>query len=103
MSLTPELRDKLTGELRQLSTALNLSDDQKQRVQEFLSQAYEKIQDFRKQNPGATREDLIRKIADNRDSIRQRLMSFLTPEQLTKWDSEVAKAKDFLSQRAAQA
>jgi periplasmic protein CpxP/Spy len=103
MSLNPELRDKLTGEIKQFSTSLNLSEDQKQKLQESLSQAYQKMQDYKQQNPGASKEDLVRKVAENRDSIRQRLVSFLTPEQLTKWDSEVAKAKDFLTQRAASA
>jgi len=101
MSLTPELRDKVTSELKQFASSLNLSSDQKQKVQDFLSSAYERVQEYKQQNPSASREDLMRKIAENRDSIRQRLVSFLTPEQLTKWDSEVAKAKDFLSQKAS--
>jgi hypothetical protein len=33
--------------------------------------------------------------------IRQRLISFLTPEQLNKWDAEAAKAKEFLGQKLA--
>lgn len=103
MSLTPDLREKLTSEMKQFSTALNLSDSQKQQVQEFLSNAYEKIQEYKQQNPAASKEDVLRKIADNRDSIRQRLASFLTSEQLVKWDGEVAKARDFLSQKAASA
>lgn len=103
MSLNPELRDKLTGEMKQISTSLNLSEGQKQKLQEFLSNAYQKMQEYKQDNPGASMEDLVRKVAENRDSLRQRLVSFLTPEQLTKWDSEIAKAKDFLTQRAASA
>jgi periplasmic protein CpxP/Spy len=103
MDLDPELRDKLTDELKRFATSLNLSEDQKGKLREFLSSAYEKVQEYKTQNPGASREDIIRKIADNRDSLRQRLVNFLSPEQLTTWDSEVAKAKDFLSQRAAGA
>jgi hypothetical protein len=103
MSLNPELRDKLTGEMKQFSTSLNLSEGQKQKLQESLSNAYQKMQEYKQQNPGASKEDLVRKVAENRDSIRQRLVSFLTPEQLTMWDSEIAKAKDFLTQRAASA
>jgi len=100
---TPDLRDKLMGEMKQFSTALNLSDDQKQKLQEFLSNAYEKVQEYKEKNPWASKDDLIRKTAENRDSIRQRLVSFLSPEQLTKWDSEVKNVKDFLSQKAASA
>jgi len=101
MSIKPELREKLTGEVKQFSTALNLSGDQKQKLQESLSYAYQRVQEYKQQNPGASKEDLVRKVAENRESIRQRLVNFLTPEQLTKWDSEVAKAKDFLSQKMA--
>jgi periplasmic protein CpxP/Spy len=101
MSLTQDLQEKLTGEMKQFSTALNLSDNQKQKLQEFMSNAYEKIQEYKQQNPAASRQDLLRKIADNRDSIRQRLASFLTNEQIAKWDGEVAKARDFLGQNAA--
>jgi hypothetical protein len=35
----------------------------------------------------------------HRDEIRQRVVKFLTPEQLSKWDSEIAKAKEFLGQK----
>jgi periplasmic protein CpxP/Spy len=103
MSLNPELRDKLTGEMKQFSASLNLSEGQKQKLQESLSNAYQKMQEYKQQNPGASKEDLVRKVAENRDSIRQRLVSFLTPEQLTKWDSEIAKAKDFLTQKVVSA
>jgi protein CpxP len=103
MSLNPELRDKLTGEMKQFSASLNLSEGQKQKLQESLSNAYQKMQEYKQQNPGASKEDLVRRVAENRDSIRQRLVSFLTSEQLTKWDSEIAKAKDFLTQKAASA
>jgi len=35
----------------------------------------------------------------HRTEIRQRVVNFLSPEQLGKWDSEVAKAKEFLGQK----
>ena len=47
------------------------------------------------------KEDLIKKVAENRAPIRQRLVDFLTPEQLTKWDAEATKAKEFLGQKLA--
>jgi hypothetical protein len=40
-------------------------------------------------------------VAENRTAIRERIVSFLTPEQLAKWDAEVAKAKEFLGQKIA--
>jgi hypothetical protein len=53
------------------------------------------------QNPNTTKADVISKIVANRDAIRQRVVAFLSPEQLEKWDAEKAKAKDFLGQKIA--
>jgi hypothetical protein len=39
------------------------------------------------------------KVKANRDEIRQRVVKFLSPDQLSKWDSEIAKAKEFLGQK----
>lgn len=101
MPLTPEQRESLGSELKQFGADLNLSDDQKQKLQVSMSEAYEKLQEYKTQNPNASKEDLLRKIADNRASIRQRLVNFLTPDQLSKWDAEVGKAKEFLGQKLA--
>ena len=99
MSISPEAREKVANELKQfVAGGLNLSDEQKEKLRGFLSEAHEKVEEYRKQNPNATKEDMVRKIAENRNEIRERLTKFLTPEQLTKWDTEVAKAKEFLGQ-----
>jgi hypothetical protein len=104
MPLSAEEREQVASELKKFAGELNLSDEQKEKLQNFLSEAHETIQDYRKQNPNASKEDLIRKIAESRTAIRGRLTKFLTAEQLTKWDAEVAKVKDFLGQgRAASA
>ena len=66
-----------------------------------MTEASEKVQEYKLQNPNATREDLIKKVIDNRAALRQRLVNFLTPDQLKKWDSEVANAKEFLGQKLA--
>jgi hypothetical protein len=50
-----------------------------------------------------SKEDVAQYIAKNRAAGREKLEKFLTAEQLKTWDAEVAKAKDFLSQRAATA
>jgi hypothetical protein len=34
--------------------------------------------------------------------MREQVVKFLTPEQLTKWDAEVAKAKEFLGHSLSQ-
>lgn|SRR5215813_6016498 len=101
MSLSAELRDQITGELKRFTTDLNLSDDQKQKLQTSLTDTYEKFQDYKQQNPNATKEDLVKKVAANRTAIRERLVNFLTPEQLSKWDTEMGKAKEFLGQKLA--
>jgi len=101
MPLTPEQRDAVATELTSLVASLNLSDDQKQRVQGFMTEASEKVQEYKQQNPNASREDLLKKVAENRTAIRQRLVNFLTPDQLTKWDAEISKAKEFLGQKLA--
>ena len=101
MPLTSEQRDTIASELKRFGTDLSLSDDQKQKLQTFMTEASEKLAEYKQQNPNASREDLIKKAAANRAAIRERLVSFLNPEQLTKWDAEVSKAKEFLGQRIA--
>jgi periplasmic protein CpxP/Spy len=101
MPLTSEQRDIVASELKGIATDLNLSEEQKEKLRTSLSEAYEKVQEYKLQNPNASSEDLIKRVADNRASIRQRVVNFLTPEQLTKWDAEVAKAKGFLGQKIA--
>jgi len=101
MALTAEQVASITSELKRFGADLNLSEDQKQKMHAFMSEAYEKVQEYKQQNPNATKEDLLKKLADNRAAIRQRLVGFLTPEQLTKWDAEMGKAKEFLGQKLA--
>lgn len=101
MPLTNELRDAVASELKRIGSQLNLSDDQKMKVQAFLTEASEKVQEYREQNPHATQADVIKRLSDNRQAIRQRVVDILTPEQLAKWDSEVAKAKEFLGLKVA--
>jgi hypothetical protein len=101
MTLPPEQRDAIVSELKRIGSLMNLSDDQKRKLHDFMSEASEKLQEYKQQHPNASQQDLIKKIADNRSIIRQRLAGFLTPEQLNVWDSQVAKAKEFLGQKLA--
>jgi len=89
--------------LKRLGGELKLSDDQKEHLRTFLTEKYERLQEYRKHNPNISKEDIAQYIAKNREAGREKLEKFLTPEQLKTWDTEVAKAKDFLSQRAATA
>jgi predicted HTH transcriptional regulator len=101
--MTPDELSNIAVELKRLGTELNLSDTQKEGLKSFLTEKYEKLQEYRKQNPNVSKEDIAKYIAKNRDAGREKLENFLTPEQLTKFDAEMAKAKDFISQRAAGA
>ena len=101
MPLTQEQRDAVVSELKRIGAGLNLSEEQKQKVQDFMTEASERLQEYKQQNPNASRDDLIKKVNDNRANLRQRLENFLTPEQLTKWDAEIAKAKEFVGHKIA--
>ena len=100
--MTPDEINNIAGELKRFGSELNLSDTQKEGLKTFLTEKYEKLQEYRKQNPNVTKEDVAQYVAKNRAVGREKLEKFLTPEQLAKFDAEMAKAKDFL-QRAAGA
>ena len=101
--MTPDELNNIAVELKRLGSELNLSDQQKEGLKTFLTEKYEKLQEYRKENPNLSKEDVAKYIAKNRDAGREKIEKFLTPDQLKTWDAEVAKAKDFLSQRAASA
>ena len=101
MNLSTEEREQVATELKRFASDLNLTDDQKEKLHEALSEAREKIAEYVQQNPSTTKADIISKVVANRDAIRQRVVAFLSPEQLKKWDAEKEKAKDFLGQKIA--
>ena len=99
MSLTAEQREQVATELKRFAGDLNLTDEQKEKLQTALAEARERVGEYLRNNPNTTKADIIAKVKANRDEIRQRVVKFLSPEQLGKWDSEVAKAKEFLGQK----
>ena len=101
MNLTPDVREQVAAELKKFSADLQLTDDQKGQLQGFLTEARTKVAEYREANPNATTADMIKQVAVHRDQLRQRLVNFLTPEQLRKWDTEVGKAKEFLGHKLA--
>ena len=94
-----ELIEVVEIELKRFATDLNLSDAQKGQLKTALENAHERIDEARAKNPNISRADVVSKIKEVRGSIRERVEKFLTPEQLTKWDAEVTKAKEFLGER----
>jgi protein CpxP len=99
MSLTAEQREQVATELKRFAGDLNLTDEQKQQLQAALEEAREKVGEYLKNNPNATKADIMAKVKAHRDEIRQRVVKFLSPDQLSKWDNEIAKAKEFLGQK----
>ncbi len=80
--MTPHVKSRIEDEVRRIATELNLSDAQKAQMRTALENAEGKLDT---EAPGKVR-----------DSIREHVTKILTPQQLQKWDAEMAKAKTFL-------
>jgi Spy/CpxP family protein refolding chaperone len=65
-----------------VATALNLTDEQKQKIREMHREAHKEAQEALRSNNGAVEEAKFREM---RQSNRKRLMSVLTAEQKAKW------------------
>ena len=94
--MKPEVARVVETELKRFATDLNLSDAQKTQLKTVLENAGERMDAIREKNPDVTKDDVKAKLKEVRSSLRERVEKFFTPEQLTKWDTEVAKAKNFL-------
>jgi len=101
--MTPDELNNVVAEVKRFASELNLSDQQRDQLKSFLTDKYEKLQEYKAQNPNVSKDDIAQFIAKNRSAGREKLEKFLTPDQLTKWDAAVAKAKDAIGQRAASA
>ena len=100
MNLSPEAVEAVQSELKRFATDLNLSEDQKTKLKSALEGAREKLDEIRKNNPDITKADVVAKIKGARAPLRERVVAFFTPEQLTKWDAEVSKSKAILGYAA---
>jgi hypothetical protein len=96
MQLSAEAREAIKNEVHRFAHDLHLSDDQKTKLRSALENAREKIEDFREHRPEMSKLEVLAKLKEARGPLRERVTSFLTPEQLGKWDAEIAKAKSFL-------
>jgi len=81
--MTPDVRSRIEDEVRRSATELNLSDTQKSQLRTAFENAEAKLDE--NNAPGKVR-----------DSIREQVTKILTPQQLTKWDAEMSKARTFL-------
>jgi predicted HTH transcriptional regulator len=99
--MTPGKIDAVATELKRFAHELNLSDSQKEQLRTHLVDKHAHLQEFVQQNPNVSRHEMVKKIASVRGSIREQIVKFLTPQQLEKWDTETAKAKEFLGHKIA--
>jgi len=99
--MSPEKLDAVTTELKKFAQELNLSDSQKTQLRSSLEEKQAKLEEFRQKNPNISRSDLVKKIISIRGTLREQVVRFLTPQQLEKWDAQIAKAKEFLGQSIA--
>ena len=101
MGISDEQGQMIGNELRRFAGDINLSDEQKTKLHERMAFAAGRLFEYKKSHPDVTRQDVINALKSRRTELREGLERFLTPEQLTKWDAEVAKAKEFLGHVAA--
>jgi periplasmic protein CpxP/Spy len=94
--MTAEVKSKIVDEVKRFATELNLSESQSAKLHTAYEKAEERIEQIRREFPDVTRADVVKKLAGARDQIREDVVHFLTPEQLAKWDVEMAKARTFL-------
>jgi len=101
MSLSTEQGQMIRNELKRFAGDLNLSEEQKTKLHEQLAFAAGTLYEYKKSHPNVTRQDIIKAVGSHRAELREGLERFMDPEQLKKWDAEVAKAKEFLGNAAA--
>jgi periplasmic protein CpxP/Spy len=99
MTMTAESREQVATELKRFAADLHLTDDQKEKLQTALAEGREKVGEYMKAHPNTTKAEIVAKVAQHRGEIHERIAKFLNPEQLGKWDNEVAKAREFLGQK----
>ncbi len=93
---TQEQRRVVADELTRFAGGLKLSEEQKGKLRFFLEEKEEKLLEVLKKIPNPKKPEAIAKLKAVRDSRREAITRILTPEQLQKWDAELAKAKTFL-------
>jgi len=99
MTMTTEYREQVAAELKRFAADIKLTEEQKEKLQAALVDGREKVGEYLKAYPNTTKAEIIAKVKEHRAEIHQRVAGFLNPEQLGKWDDEVAKAREFLGQK----
>ena len=99
MTMTAEQREQVATELKRFAADIDLSEEQKEKLQTALADGRERVGEYLKTHPNTTKAEIVSKVKEHRSEIHDRIAKFLDPEQLGKWDNEVAKAKEFLGQK----
>ena len=88
MAITPEERERVESEVKRYAKDLNLTDQQRERLESALLDTQEKIGQYLKKYPDAPPAEIIDAVNEHRAEIRQRVVNFLSPDQLMKWDTD---------------
>jgi hypothetical protein len=99
MNLTPEQTGQIANEVKGFAASLNLTPEQKEKLQTAFQDARGKLGDYMKDHPNITKAEVVKELSSRKEQIRQRVVNFLNPEQLKTWDAEIGKAKQFLGQK----
>jgi periplasmic protein CpxP/Spy len=99
MTMTADSREQVATELKRFAADLHLTEEQKGKLHTALAEGREKVGEYMTAHPTTTKAEIVAKVKEHRVEIHERVAKFLNPEQLGKWDNEVAKAKEFLGQR----
>src|SRR4029453_11069682 len=94
--MKPEIAKVVETELKRFAAELNLSDAQKTQLKTVLENAGERMDAIREKHPDVSKPEVMEKLKEVRSSLRGRVEKFFTPEQLTKLDAGITKAKNFL-------
>lgn len=93
-----QARMQVQDALARISTELNLTADQKQKIQPILQSEYTQLKTVQ-DDPSMSPDQKRAKAKDIHDSASSQISSILTPEQQQKWQTMKQGAKEKGSQR----
>jgi protein CpxP len=88
----PEVRAKVQQRLQHISSELNLTDDQKQKIQPILQSEFQQAKAV-KDDTSLSPDQKKAKMQDIQDSAKSQIGPVLTPDQRTKWAAMKDQAK----------
>ena len=100
--MSPKTTEAVATELKRFAQELKLTDSQKEQLKTYLAEVHAKVQDYLQKNPSIAQNALAERVRSLRSTMREQVVKFLTPDQLAKWDAEVARAKEFLGHSVSQ-